>query len=91
MGLPYTKLTEDYALVARFMNPSTERMTVIAAGIGQYGTIAAGEFLTNEKYMREFAATAPANWERRNFAVVIATRVIDGSTGPPRVLATWFW
>jgi hypothetical protein len=91
MGLPYTKLTEDYALVARFMNPSTERMTVIAAGIGQYGTIAAGEFLTNEKYMREFAATAPANWERRNFEVVIATRVIDGSTGPPRVLATWFW
>ncbi|MGA3025093.1 MAG: hypothetical protein ABSF98_10005 [Bryobacteraceae bacterium] len=91
MGLPYTKLTEDYAVVGRFMNPSTERMTVIAAGIGQYGTMAAGEFLTGEKYMKDLAARAPANWEHKNFEGVIATRVIDGSTGPPRVLATWFW
>jgi hypothetical protein len=91
MGQPYTKLTEDYAIVARFMNPSTERMTVIAAGIGQYGTMAAGEFVTNEKYMKDLAATAPAKWEHKNFEAVLATRVIDGSTGPPRVLATWFW
>jgi hypothetical protein len=91
MSLPYTKLTEDYALVGRFMNPSTERMTVIAAGIGQYGTLAAGELLTSEKYMKDLAARAPVNWEHKNFEAVIATRVIDGSTGPPRVLATWFW
>jgi hypothetical protein len=91
MGLPYTKLTEDYAIVARFMNPSTERMAVIAAGIGQYGTMAAGEFLTNEKYMKDLAARAPANWEHKNFEAVIAARVIDGSTGPPRVLAAWYW
>jgi len=42
MGPPYKKLTEDYAIVGRFMNPATERMTVIAGGIGQYGTVAAG-------------------------------------------------
>jgi hypothetical protein len=91
MGLPYTKLTEDYAIVGRFMNPATERMTVIGGGIGQYGTIAAGEFLTGEKYIKDLAAGAPANWERKNFEAVIAARVIDGSTGPPRILATCFW
>jgi hypothetical protein len=91
MGLPYTKLTEDYAIVGRFMNPSTERMTVIAGGIGQYGTVAAGEFLTSEKYMKDLASKAPPNWEHKNFEAVIAARVIDGSTGPPRILATWFW
>jgi hypothetical protein len=91
MGLPYTKLTEDYAIVGRFMNPSTERMTVIASGIGQYGTLAAGELLTSEKHMKDLAARASANWEHKNFEAVIAVRVIDGSTGPPRVLATWFW
>jgi hypothetical protein len=91
MGLPYTKLTEDYAIVARFMNPATERMMVIAGGIGQGGTVAAGEFLTSEKYMKDLAARAPANWEQKNFEAVIAARVIDGSAGPPRVLATYFW
>jgi len=91
MGLPYTKLTEDYAIVGRFLNPATERMTVIAGGIGQYGTIAAGEFLTSDKYMEDLTARAPANWEHKNFEAVIAARVIDGSTGPPRILATYFW
>jgi len=91
MGLPYNKLTEDYAIVARFFNPSTERMTVVAAGIGQYGTVAAGEFLTNERYMEELAARAPAGWEHKNFEAVITTKVIDMSTGPPRITATWFW
>jgi hypothetical protein len=91
MGLPYAKLTEDYAIVGRFMNPATERMMVIAGGIGQCGTVAAGEFLTSEKYMKELAAQAPPNWEHKNFEAVIAARVIDGSTGPPRILATYFW
>jgi hypothetical protein len=91
MGLPYTKLSEDYAIVGRFMNPATERMTVIAAGIGQYGTLAAGEFLTSDQYMKDLAARAPSNWEHKNFEAVIAAKVIDGSTGPPRILATWFW
>jgi len=91
MALPYTKLTEDYAIVGRFMNPATERPMVIAAGIGQYGTMAAGEFLTSDKYLKGLVAHAPDGWEHKNFQAVIATRVIDGSTGPPRILATYFW
>jgi hypothetical protein len=90
-GLAYTKLNEDYAIVARFMNPATERMTVIAGGIGQYGTAAAGEFLTSEKCMKELAARAPENWEHKNVEAVIGARVIDGSTGRPHILATHFW
>ncbi|MGD0616700.1 MAG: hypothetical protein ABSB67_03475 [Bryobacteraceae bacterium] len=90
-GLAYTKLNEDYAIVARFMNPATERMTVLAGGIGQYGTAAAGEFLTSEKCMKELAARAPENWDHKNVEAVIATRVIDGSTGRPHILATYFW
>jgi hypothetical protein len=90
-GLAYTKLNEDYAIVARFMNPATERMTVIAGGIGQYGTAAAGEFLTSEKCMKELAARAPENWEHKNVEAVIGARVIDGSTGRPHILAMHFW
>jgi len=91
MGLPYTKLTEDYAIVARFLNPATKRMTIIAGGIGQYGTVAAGEFLTSEDSIRDLAAHAPADWEHKNFEAVIATRITNGRIGPPRTLATYFW
>jgi hypothetical protein len=88
---PYLKLTEDYAIVARVMDPATERMVVVAAGIMQYGTIAAGEFLTNPRYLDDLARQAPPNWQRKNMQAVIATKVINGNSGPPRILSTHFW
>jgi hypothetical protein len=88
---PYLSLTEDYAIISRVMDPSTERMVVIAAGIVQYGTIAAGEFLTNPVYMEELAKQAPQGWQQKNMQAVIATKVINGNSGPPRILATHFW
>jgi hypothetical protein len=88
---PNLKLTEDYAVISRVLDPATERMVVVAAGIMQYGTIAAGEFLTNSKYLEELARQAPPNWQRRNMQAVIATKVINGNSGPPRILATHFW
>jgi len=64
---------------------------VIAAGIGIYGTMAAGEFLTGPVYLSALASQAPGNWDRKNIQVVIATKVINGVSGPPRILATHFW
>jgi hypothetical protein len=91
MGLPYQRLTEDYALVARFLDPATERMVVVAGGVGQYGTVAAGEFLTNPRYLETDAARLPAGWERRNIEMVIRASVIEGNSGPPRVVAAQVW
>jgi len=89
--IPNLRLTEDYAIISRVLDPATERMVVVAAGIMQYGTIAAGEFLTNSKYLEELAKQAPANWQRKNMQAVIATKVINGNSGPPRILATDYW
>lgn len=89
--LPYLKLTEDFAIISRVLDPATERMVVVAAGIVQYGTLAAGEFLTIPAYLEELAGKAPRNWQRQNLQAVIATKVIDGHSGPPRVVATYFW
>jgi hypothetical protein len=88
---PYLKLTEDYAIISRVLDPATERMVVVAAGIMQYGTIAAGEFLTNSKYLEEFAKQAPLNWQHKNMQAVIGTKVIHGNSGPPRILTTDYW
>jgi hypothetical protein len=88
---PLAKLTEDYALISRLLDPTTDRMVVVAAGLRGYGTTAAGEFLTSPEYLASIARGAPKNWEHKNLQVVVATKVISGNSGPPRVVATNFW
>jgi len=84
-------LTKDFALITRVLDPNTDREIVTAGGIWGYGTLAAGEFLTNPKYMELFAKQAPAGWEKKNLQVVISTEVIGNASGPPRVLAYYTW
>ena len=90
-AMPYLQLTEDFALVSRVLDPVTERMVVLAAGLTGYGTLAAGEFLSNPAYMETIAARAPGRWARKNVEVVISTKVINGKSGPPKVVIAHFW
>ena len=88
---PYLELTEDFALISRVLDPVTERMVVLAAGLTGYGTMAAGEFLSNPAYMDAIAAYAPANWAHKNVQILISTKVINGQSGPPKTLVAHFW
>ena len=88
---PYLELGEDYALITRVLDPTTERMVVVVGGLTGYGTMAAGEFLTNRAYLDAFARECPKNWQRGNVQVVIAAKVINGNSGPPRVVDRHFW
>jgi hypothetical protein len=90
-AMPYLRLTGDFALVSRVLDPVTERMVVLAGGLTGYGTMAAGEFLTNPAYMEAVAAGAPAKWARKNVEVMISTKVINGESGPPKVVIAHFW
>jgi len=90
-SMPYLKLTEDYAIISRVFDPTLERTVVVAAGIAKFGTIAAGEFLTDPVHMQTLLKQAPPNWDRKNFEAVIETKVINGNSGPPRLVATHFW
>ena len=90
-GIPYSTVIQDYAVVSRFLNPLTEKMVVVVGGMGRDATIAAGEFVTDPRYLEMLASRAPRNWERKNLQVVLATDVVNGNTGPPRILATHFW
>jgi len=90
-GAPYSTFLEDYGIISRVWDLTTERVVVTASGIASYGTIAAGEFLTNPTYLAMIAQQAPAGWERKNIQVVFSTRVFNGNAGPPRVLAVHVW
>jgi hypothetical protein len=41
--------------------------------------------------MASLARHAPPNWEGKNIQIVLATEIIDGQPGPPRVVSTHFW
>ena len=66
-------------------------MVVLAVGLTGYGTLAAGEFLSNPVYVETIAASAPATWARKNVEVMISTKVINGKSGPPKVVMAHFW
>jgi hypothetical protein len=89
--LPYQKLSRDYAIVARIHDSTTGQPVIIAAGISEEGTEAAGEILYNPVYLNSLLAKAPANWEKMNMEAVIETQVIEGHSGPPNILAVETW
>ena len=84
-------MSEDYAIVTRVFEPTTEKTVISVAGIETYGTLAASEFVTEPTYLAAALGAAPADWRRKNVQFVLGTKVIDGTPGPPRVLAAQFW
>jgi len=64
---------------------------VTAAGITKFGTAAAGEFLSEPNYMEQALKSAPKDWDRKNLQILISTQLVGESSGPPRVVATYFW
>jgi hypothetical protein len=82
---------KDYAIVARFVAPDTDQTSVVAAGIGRGGTVAAGEFLVDEHRMDEMLKQLPSDWQKKNIEIVLETQVIQGRSGPPRLRAVHSW
>ena len=81
----------DYAVVARFTDPSTGQIAVVSAGIARGGTVAAGEFLTHTANLQAIAGQLPRDWQSKNMEFVLSTEIIDGRSAPPRVEAVYFW
>ena len=84
-------LEDDYAIVTRVVDPTTERTVVMVAGIEDYGTQAAGEFITDPTYMNAALRGATRDWQKRNIQLVLHTRIIEDAPGPANVVAMQVW
>jgi hypothetical protein len=80
----------DFAIVARFTDDTTGEPTLVAAGIGRGGTIAAGEFLTDPDLLKAVRNQRPSA-KTKNVEVVLSTQIIDGEPGTPKIEAVYFW
>ena len=81
----------DYAIVTRMVDSTTDRPVMIAAGLTQYGTMGAGEFVSNPEYLAEAARGLPRDWPQKNVQIVLSVPVVNHTSGRPRILATHVW
>ncbi len=88
---PKWDIPNDYAIVSRILDTTTDRTVLIAAGITQYGTMAAGEFLSSPEYFSDAARQFPRDWPKKNLQIVLRVPVVNGIAGRPRILATHVW
>jgi hypothetical protein len=85
-SLPYSS-ADDYALVARYRDATTDSWVVVLAGLGRNGTEAAAQFATSPRYMQLLKDQLGKDFSNRNIEAVLKVRVIDGKTGAPTILA----
>src|SRR4029453_5306174 len=83
LAAPYLEFPRAYAFVLRGRDPKAEKRVVPAGGITCFGTLAAGEFLTDPNQIKKLEAFAPRGWEKKNIALVLSTDIIKASNGQP--------
>jgi hypothetical protein len=88
---PDGRTPEDYAIVSRVFDSNTGELLIAAAGITQYGTYAAGEFLTSPQLLAALAVNAPKDWPTKNLQVLLHTKIVNDTPGPPSIVTTYFW
>jgi|CZKF01.1.fsa_nt_gi hypothetical protein len=89
-SLPYSS-ADDYALIARFRDASTDGWVVVFAGLGRNGTEAAAQFATSTHYMQLLRDQMGRDFSNHNVEVVLKVNVVDGKTGAPSILAVHLW
>ena len=69
-----------------FFHTGTGQPIVQAGGISQYGTQAAGEFLTNSRSWEPLLRQAPKDWPERNLqaAILESATSLSAHRSPPK-------
>jgi hypothetical protein len=88
---PDWQTSEDFAIVSRFQSPETGEPVIVVAGLTNFGTEAAGEFLTSSEMLASALRDAPKDWKRKNFQFVLHTKLIGKTPERPTVIAKYFW
>ncbi|SPE28774.1 hypothetical protein SBA3_1490025 [Candidatus Sulfopaludibacter sp. SbA3] len=82
---------EDYILASRIRNSVTGGTLMVAAGLKQFGTEAAGHLLTDADQLGLILRRLPRGWETKNLQVVLHVRVIGNTPAQPEVVAAHVW
>ncbi|MGA7157408.1 MAG: hypothetical protein WBY53_11195 [Acidobacteriaceae bacterium] len=88
---PSGSIVRDYAIITRQPIWKAGQSVISVAGLGDGGTEAASEMVTNPNELADVLKTLPAGWEKKNLQIVISTDMTDGEAGRPRLVAYYLW
>jgi hypothetical protein len=82
---------EDFVLVSRIRSPYTGGLVLVAAGLKQFGTEAAGHLLVDPEGLGAILRKLPEGWESKSLQLVLHVRVIENTPAQPDVVAMHVW
>lgn len=82
---------DDYAIVSRLVNPKSGATVITAAGIGQEGTQAAGEFLNNPQQIANAVKGLPRNWDQKNMQILLHIKGGHSASSSVSVESVYVW
>ncbi len=85
------RTAEDYFLVCRLVNFSSNRPVIMVAGLKQFGTEAASRFIVDTKAVNDTLRKIGSNWQDRNLELVFHAKVIGNSPSASELIAWHIW
>ncbi len=82
---------EDYMLISRVQSSYTGGLVLVAAGLKQFGTEAAGALLTDPERLGAILRQLPAGWETKNLQIVLHSKIIGNTATQPELVAWHVW
>jgi hypothetical protein len=86
-GIP----SDDYFLVCRLAHSPSGKIMLVAAGLTQYGTEAAGHFLADPIRLNETFRKIDGNWQNRNVEIVFHAKVVENATSASELVGWQVW
>jgi hypothetical protein len=83
--------TEDYAIVTRVLRHEEDEPLMSVAGMGQYGTLAATNFICRPENLQQLNSSLGKDWQRHNFQIVLRIKIIDFKPVSTSIIATHTW
>jgi hypothetical protein len=82
---------DDYSLISRVRDSPTGGLLIVAAGLKQFGTEAAGRIIADPEEFGAILQKLPSGWADRNLEIVVHVRVIGNSPARPELTAWRVW
>ena len=86
---PYTDM--DYGILCRLFDQASGQIVMLAVGGQTFGTEGAASLLFDPILFENALRQAPANWEGKNFQVVIRVSVLGTTPSSPEFITSHFW
>jgi hypothetical protein len=83
--------TEDYAIITRLTQRHGDAPILSVAGMGQYGTLAAADFVCSPAAISEMTRHLPRDWANRNLQLILHVKVVDFKPAATEVVAVDTW